>query len=390
MGITLVGIEVCLRVEVGVLRKCSGLCSLVLTYAVVGTEEGTRHTVNARMQFFALVGVVSLGRGHIVTTKGYLRVVHKLHQGTVVGTGRVTVIDLDGDGLYRCTAFLYADFLLLRKGCCVVILGKNGFIAIIHFADLLSGVEHSNPLRLLTLALLVLDTVGKCRSSLVCRRDGFNNAVCPRTVGEINIPVHQNGGLLILQTFDVVWIVYLAVRYRTAVFAQVLVCSARHGHYHDTAVQQLLHVGAWFRGALGCNIAHHLVLLILGQHGSRVCEVHNVVVECLDEVIVGVPAYHFIQVEVGICTVEVYHVRNVGEATYSTDGNTSCSITILEHLTQHHTAIRCSGLWLYHNVYAIYGVVKVGGGCGGLYVFQSLIAITCGGHDEFLSSKHKT
>ena len=110
----------------------------------------------------------------------------------------------------------------------------------------------------------------------------------------------------------------------------------------------------------------------------------------MDEVIVGVPAYHLIQVEVGICTVEVYHVRNVREAVDGADGNTRCSITVLEHLAQHHTAIGCSGLWLYHNVYAIYGVVKVGGGGGCLNVFQSLIAITCGGHNEFLSSKHKT
>ena len=236
MGITLVGIEVCLRVEVGVLRKCSGLCPLVLTYAVVGTEEGTRHTVNARMQFFALVGVVSLCRGHIVTAKGYLRVVHKLHHGTVVGTGRVRVVNLDGNVLYRRTAFLHADLLFLRKSCCVVILGKNSLITIVHLTNLLSCVEHSNPLRLLTLALLILDTVGKCRSSLVCRRDGFNNAVCPRTVGEINIPVHQNGRFFVPQTFDVVRIIYLAVRYRATVFAKVLVRSARHCHDHDTAV----------------------------------------------------------------------------------------------------------------------------------------------------------
>ena len=110
----------------------------------------------------------------------------------------------------------------------------------------------------------------------------------------------------------------------------------------------------------------------------------------MDEVIVGVPAYHLIQVEVGICTVEVYHVRNVGEATYSTDGNTRCCITVLEHLTQHHTAIGGSGLWLYYDVYTIYGVVKVGGGGGGLYVFQGFVAVSGGGHDEFLSGKHKT
>ena len=151
-----------------------------------------------------------------------------------------------------------------------------------------------------------------------------------------------------------------------------------------------MHIGAWFRRALSCNIAHNLVLLILGQHGSRVCEVHDVVVECLNKVIVGIPSHYLIQVKVSICTVEVYHVRNVGEAADCADGNTSCCIAVLEHLAQHHTAIGCSGLWLYHNVYAIYGVVKVGGGGGCLNVFQSLIAITCGGHNEFLSSKHKT
>ena len=188
------------------------------------------------MQFFALVGVVSLGRGHIVTAKGYLRVVHKLHQGTVVGTGRVTVVYLDCACLNRRTAFLHADHLLLCKSCSIVILGKNSLITIVHLADLLSCVEHSNPLRLLELALLVLDSVGKRRGSLVGSRNCFNNAVCPWTVGEINIPVHQNRCLLILQTFDVVRIIYLAVRYRATVFAKVLVRSARHCHDHDTAV----------------------------------------------------------------------------------------------------------------------------------------------------------
>ena len=93
------------------------------------------------MQLFAIVAVVSLGRGHVVTTKGYLRVVHKLHQGTVVGTGRVAVVNLDGDCLYRCTAFIYADFLLLRKSCCIVKLGKYSLIAVVHLAYLLSCIE---------------------------------------------------------------------------------------------------------------------------------------------------------------------------------------------------------------------------------------------------------
>ena len=138
--VALVGIEVALRVEVGVLRQGGGLSAFVLTYLVVGAEQCARHAVNTGVQLLALVGVVALRRGHIVCAERYLCVVHQLHQRTVVRTGGVGVVHLDGDGVHRSAALLDADLLFLRKSCRVVILGKDSLIAVVHLADLLAGI----------------------------------------------------------------------------------------------------------------------------------------------------------------------------------------------------------------------------------------------------------
>ena len=64
---------------------------------------------------------------------------------------------------------------------------------------------------------------------------------------------------------------------------------------------------------LGGNIGHNTVLLILGEHGSRVGEVHDVVVECLDEVIVAVPPRDLVQIKVGVGAVKVDDIFKIGE-----------------------------------------------------------------------------
>ena len=87
MRVAFVGVEVALRVEIGVLRQRGGFRAFVLTYLVVGAEQCARHTVDAAVKLFALVCIVTLRRGDIVCTKGHLRVVHLLHKGTVVRTG---------------------------------------------------------------------------------------------------------------------------------------------------------------------------------------------------------------------------------------------------------------------------------------------------------------
>ena len=170
---------------------------------------------------------------------------------------------------------------------------------------------------------------------MVRHRDGLYLAVSPRTVGEVQIPVFQKTGLLVLQRLYVVGIVYLAVRYRAAVIAQVLVTRPCHHANHDAPVKQFLHVWAWLRGSLGCYVRHYIVLLILRQHSLRVGEVNDVVVERLNEVVVAVPPRYLVQIEVCVRAVEVDDVLKGRETVAGVYRHTGALVTVLEHLAQH-------------------------------------------------------
>ena len=162
MRIALIHIEVRLAVEICVLRQCCGLCTLVFTNPVVGTEKCAGDAVNRSVKFLALVGVEVLCRCHVVTAERNLYIVHLLHKCAVVCACTVGVVNLDGDSSDWRAAFLYTDFLILRKSCCIIILGKNGFITIIHRADFLPRVEQGDRLAFLELRLFILD--GVCES----------------------------------------------------------------------------------------------------------------------------------------------------------------------------------------------------------------------------------
>ena len=359
MGVALVGIEVSLAVEVGVFGKRSGLGTFLLSDAVVRTEQCTGNTINGGVQLLAAVSVEYLCRGHVVSTQSQLHVVHLLHQCTVIRTGTVRIVHLDSDGADRGTAVLDAYLLLCSEFHCLVVLGKNGFVAVIHLADLFARMQHDNALGFLCLAFLVLDCVGKCRCTLVRDGDSLNHTVCPRTVGEVQIPVHKHLCLLVLDILDIVGIVYLAIRHGCTVLAQIGIRSACLNAYHHTTVNQLLHIGARFRHTLCRNVCHHLVLLILGKHSLRVGKVHNVVVECLYEIVVGIPPYNLIQIQVCIRTVEVDGVVENRECAAGVDRHTRCHVTVLEHFTQHHTTVRSACLRLYHDVKSVHHIVKI-------------------------------
>ncbi len=359
MGVALVGIEVSLAVEVGVFGKRSGLGTFLLSDAVVRAEQCTGNTINGGVQLLAAVSVEYLCRGHVVSSQSQLHVVHLLHQCTVIRTGTVRIVHLDSDCADRGAAVLDAYLLLCSEFHCLVVLGKNGFVAVIHLADLFARMQHDNALGFLCLAFLVLDCVGKCRCTLV--RDGYslNHTVCPRTVGEVQIPVHKHLCLLVLDILDIVGIVYLAIRHGCTVLAQIGIRSAGLNAYHHTTVNQLLHIGARFRHTLCRNVCHHLVLLILGKHSLRVGKVHNVVVECLYEIVVGIPPYNLIQIQVCIRTVEVDGVVENRECAAGVDRHTRCHVTVLEHFTQHHTTVRSACLRLYHDVKSVHHIVKI-------------------------------
>ena len=165
--------------------------------------------------------------------------------------------------------------------------------------------------------------------------DSLYLAVRPRTVGEVQIPVFQYAGLLVLQRLYVVRIVYLAVSYRAAVLAQVLVARPCHHANHDAPVKQLLHVRTGLRRPLGGYVCHDIVLLILRKHSLRVGEVNDVVVERLNEVVVAVPPRYLVQIEICVSAVEVDDVLKGRETVAGVYRYAGALITVLEYLAQH-------------------------------------------------------
>ena len=144
--IALVYVEVCLAVEIGIFGKRGCLCAFFLSDAVVRAEQCTGNTINGGVQLLAAVSVEYLCRGHVVSTQSQLHVVHLLHQCTVIRTGTVRIVHLDSDGADRGAAVLDAYLLLCSEFHCLVVLGKNGFVAVIHLAHLFACMQHDNTL----------------------------------------------------------------------------------------------------------------------------------------------------------------------------------------------------------------------------------------------------
>ena len=64
------------------------VASVGMVHLVIGTEQGTRHTVNTGHDV-KLAFVIHLRRGHVLLAQSYLRVVHQLHHCAVVSTAGV-------------------------------------------------------------------------------------------------------------------------------------------------------------------------------------------------------------------------------------------------------------------------------------------------------------
>ena len=132
-----------------------------------------------------------------------------------------------------------------------------------------------------------------------------------------------------------------------------------------------------------------MVLLILGEHGLRVGEVHDVVVECLNEVVIAVPTRYLVEIEVCIRAVEVDDVLKGRETAGGVYRYAGTLIAVLEHLAEHDAGVWCACLGLYHDVDTVHGAVKIACRCRRLYVFQSVLAVPVGADDKLLARQHK-
>ena len=208
-------------------------------------------------------------------------------------------------------------------------------------------------------------------------------AVLPRSVGETDYPVIVCLGLLVaVQRIEVAGIALLDVG-RVGILQQ--------GH----ATQSCIHTRLQGRAVLGCSLcglrSHHLVLLILGEHGGGVFLPHQVVVECLSVVVVGCPACETVEVDVGFRAVKLYLHVAVGKLPGIVVGR-SCLVAVHIYLDTADAAVWGYARRLYHDVKAC---LLVGGiqGYGGLLCAQ-VVGVGCGrsvaGEHEFLARQVET
>ena len=346
LSISLVGIEVGLGMEIGVGRVGSLLCRHVMVRA----EQGAGNAVYARLDIKVSL-VINLSRSHVFLTQGTLSVVHQLHHSSVVCTTAVGVVNLDGGDVRELTTFLHLQFVLLGHTGSKVVLCKNFWVAAEHFADFFSRIHQSHASALAVLGLLVLNLTPRGGSSLVACGVCCDDAVLPRTVWEIHIPVQRYRGLLVsVKPFKIVGIVLFYVIARG---------SLRQHDNTQAGIQAFLHARAVFGRSLSGLACKYVVLLVLLYHRIRVSNADKVVVKRLIVVVVGVPHLHAVQVDVGIHAVPLNGGFRCRKRSCCI-ANGSCFVTVLEHLDTSYTSVGGDSIRLYHNVKPVYHIHGIG------------------------------
>ena len=149
------------------------------------------------------------------------------------------------------------------------------------------------------------------------------------------------------------------------------------------------------RPVLGCSLCglrgHHLVLLVLRQHGCGVFLSHQVVVECLSVVVVGGPADGTVQVDVGFRAVKLYLHVVVGKLPGIVIGGCGL-VSVHIYLDGAYAAVWGYAGRLYHNVETCLLVSGIQGyGC---LLCAQVVGVGCGcsitGEHEFLASQVET